>query len=108
MLSFLIIYEYFTDIEVPVACVVLIALFALQHYGTHRVGFMFAPIVVTWLLCISAIGLYNIIHWNPTVYRALSPFYVYKFLKKTRKGGWMSLGGILLCITGNYIAVSLK
>ncbi|KAK4721236.1 hypothetical protein R3W88_011469 [Solanum pinnatisectum] len=88
-------------IEVPVACVVLIALFALQHYGTHRVGFMFAPIVVTWLLCISGIGLYNIIHWNPTVYRALSPYYVYKFLKKTRKGGWMSLGGILLCITGS-------
>nr|XP_016483014.1 PREDICTED: potassium transporter 6-like [Nicotiana tabacum] len=88
-------------IEVPVACIVLIALFALQHYGTHRVGFLFAPVVVTWLLCISAIGIYNIIHWNPTVYRALSPFYVYKFLKKTRKDGWMSLGGILLCITGS-------
>ncbi|XP_055801729.1 potassium transporter 6-like isoform X4 [Solanum dulcamara] len=93
--------EHHLYIEVPVACVVLIALFALQHYGTHRVGFLFAPIVVTWLLCISGIGLYNIIHWNPTVYRALSPFYVYKFLKKTRKGGWMSLGGILLCITGS-------
>ncbi|XP_019228354.1 PREDICTED: potassium transporter 6-like [Nicotiana attenuata] len=88
-------------IEVPVACIVLIALFALQHYGTHRVGFLFAPVVVIWLLCISAIGIYNIIHWNPTVYRALSPFYVFKFLKKTRKGGWMSLGGILLCITGS-------
>ncbi|KAK6256497.1 hypothetical protein QUC31_018216 [Theobroma cacao] len=26
---------------------------------------------------------------------------MYKFLKKTQKGGWMSLGGILLCITGS-------
>eukprot|EP01018_Ginkgo_biloba_P007223 Gb_22730 [translate_table: standard] len=26
---------------------------------------------------------------------------MYKFLKKTRRGGWMSLGGILLCITGS-------
>ncbi|MCD7459953.1 Potassium transporter 6 [Datura stramonium] len=93
--------EHHLYIEVPVACVILIALFALQHYGTHRIGFLFAPVVVTWLLCISGIGLYNIIHWNPSVYRALSPFYVYKFLKKTRKGGWMSLGGILLCITGS-------
>ncbi|KAJ8564643.1 hypothetical protein K7X08_001103 [Anisodus acutangulus] len=93
--------EHHLYIEVPVACIVLIALFALQHYGTHRVGFLFAPIVVTWLVCISGIGLYNIIHWNPSVYRALSPYYVYKFLKKTRKGGWMSLGGILLCITGS-------
>ncbi|XP_027074477.1 potassium transporter 8 [Coffea arabica] len=88
-------------VEVPVACVILLILFYLQHYGTHRIGFLFAPIVITWLFCISAIGLYNICHWNPHVYRAVSPYYMYKFLKKTRKGGWMSLGGILLCMTGS-------
>ncbi|GLU11241.1 hypothetical protein SLE2022_279990 [Rubroshorea leprosula] len=88
-------------IQVPVSCAILVFLFALQHYGTHKVGFLFAPIVVTWLLCISAIGVYNIFHWNPHVYQALSPYYIYKFLKKTQKGGWMSLGGILLCITGS-------
>ncbi|KDO82514.1 hypothetical protein CISIN_1g004007mg [Citrus sinensis] len=49
----------------------------------------------------NAIGLYNIFHWNPHVYQALSPCYMYKFVKKTQKGGWMSLGGILLCITGS-------
>ncbi|KAK6145615.1 hypothetical protein DH2020_022435 [Rehmannia glutinosa] len=48
-----------------------------------------------------ALGLYNIFHWNPHVYQALSPSYMIRFLKKTRKGGWMSLGGILLCITGS-------
>ncbi|KAL9227078.1 hypothetical protein vseg_002815 [Gypsophila vaccaria] len=88
-------------ILVPLACAILILLFALQHFGTHRVGFLFAPIVVTWLLCISAIGVYNIVYWNPHVYQALSPYYMYKFLKKTQKGGWMSLGGILLCMTGS-------
>lgn len=51
-------------------------------------------------MCISAIGLYNILHWNPHVYEALSPYYMYKFLKKTQGRGWMSLGGILLCMTG--------
>ncbi|KAL2546986.1 Potassium transporter 6 [Forsythia ovata] len=93
--------EHHKYVEVPVACLILIALFALQHYGTHRVGFLFAPMVLTWLLCIAAIGLYNIFHWNPHVYRALSPYYMYKFLKKTQRGGWMSLGGILLCVTGS-------
>ncbi|KAB8103169.1 hypothetical protein EE612_035450 [Oryza sativa] len=88
-------------VEVPIACFVLVCLFCLQHYGTHRVGFLFAPIVITWLLCISMIGVYNIVHWEPNVYRALSPYYMYKFLKKTQRGGWMSLGGILLCITGS-------
>lgn len=63
---------------------------------------MFAPIVIVWLVCISAIGLYNIIHWNPGVYRAISPRYMFQFLKKTQKGGWMSLGGIMLCITGKF------
>ncbi|XWS34833.1 hypothetical protein CRYUN_Cryun21dG0071200 [Craigia yunnanensis] len=93
--------EHHKYMEVPVACIILIGLFALQHYGTHRVGFLFAPVVLIWLLCISAIGLYNIIHWNPHVYQALSPYYMYKFLRKTQRGGWMSLGGILLCITGS-------
>ncbi|XP_058112284.1 potassium transporter 6-like isoform X2 [Magnolia sinica] len=93
--------EHHKYVEVPVACVILVCLFALQHYGTHRVGFLFAPVVITWLLCISTIGIYNIFHWNPHVYQALSPYYMYKFLKKTQRGGWMSLGGILLCITGS-------
>ncbi|KAK4752721.1 hypothetical protein SAY87_021519 [Trapa incisa] len=93
--------EHHRYVEVPAACIILVLLFALQHYGTHRVGFLFAPIVITWLLCISMIGVYNIFHWNPKVYQALSPYYMYKFLKKTRRGGWMSLGGILLCVTGS-------
>ncbi|KAG2611453.1 hypothetical protein PVAP13_4KG170000 [Panicum virgatum] len=85
----------------PVTCVILVGLFALQHYGTHRVGFLFAPIICLWLLCISIIGVYNIIYWNPHVYKALSPYYMYRFLQKTQYGGWMSLGGILLCVTGS-------
>lgn len=86
---------------VPITCFILVCLFALQHYGTHRIGFLFAPVVLTWLLCISALGLYNILHWNPHVYKALSPYYMFKFLRKTRMGGWLSLGGVLLCITGS-------
>ncbi|KAI4306545.1 hypothetical protein L6164_029815 [Bauhinia variegata] len=86
---------------VPITCFILVCLFALQHYGTHRVGFLFAPVVLTWLLCISMLGLYNIIQWNRHIYQALSPYYMFKFLKKTRISGWMSLGGTLLCITGS-------
>lgn len=93
--------EHHQYIVLPISCIILVFLFALQHYGTHRIGFLFAPIVITWLICISAIGVYNIFHWNPNVYQALSPYYMYKFFKKTRRGGWMSLGGILLCITGS-------
>ncbi|KAJ3682897.1 hypothetical protein LUZ60_013124 [Juncus effusus] len=86
---------------IPITCFILVCLFALQHYGTHKIGILFAPVILAWLLCISALGIYNIVHWNPNVYQALSPYYMFKFLKKTRKQGWMSLGGILLCMTGS-------
>ncbi|XP_021297835.1 potassium transporter 4 [Herrania umbratica] len=82
------------------ACVILVGLFALQHFGTHRVAFMFAPIVIIWLVSIFSIGLYNIIHWNPKIICAISPYYIIKFFRETGKDGWISLGGILLSITG--------
>ncbi|XP_007024839.2 PREDICTED: probable potassium transporter 13 [Theobroma cacao] len=85
---------------VLIACVILVGLFELQHVGTRRVGFLFAPILLAWLFCISVVGIYNIIHWNPRVISALSPYYVYNFFKKTGKDGWSSLGGIVLCVTG--------
>ncbi|WOL06737.1 potassium transporter 7 [Canna indica] len=85
---------------VLVACIVLVGLFALQHRGTQKLAFLFAPIVIVWLLCIGAIGLYNTIHWNLKIVKALSPLYIANFFKKTGKDGWFSLGGVLLCITG--------
>ncbi|XP_028761154.1 potassium transporter 4 [Neltuma alba] len=86
---------------VLLACVILLGLFALQHCGTHRVAFMFAPIVIIWLVSIFSLGLYNIIYWNPKIVWALSPHYIIKFFIKTGKEGWISLGGVLLCITGS-------
>ncbi|KAJ7520780.1 hypothetical protein O6H91_19G022500 [Diphasiastrum complanatum] len=83
-----------------IACIVLVGLFALQHFGTRKVAFMFAPIVLAWLFCISSIGIYNIFRWNPHVFCALSPYYMYNYLSKMGTAGWASLGGILLSITG--------
>ena len=40
--------------------------------------------------------------YNPHVYKVVSPYYMFKFLKNTRISGWMFLGGILLCITGKH------
>ncbi|XP_048329590.2 probable potassium transporter 13 isoform X2 [Ziziphus jujuba] len=85
---------------VLITCIILVGLFTLQHFGTHRVGFLFAPIMVSWLLCVGGVGIYNIFHWNPSVIRGLSPHYIYKFFRKTGRVGWNSLGGIVLCLTG--------
>ncbi|OMP02437.1 potassium transporter [Corchorus olitorius] len=84
---------------VLISCIIIVGLFSLQHHGTSRVAFMFAPIVAAWLLCISSIGIYNIVRWNPHIFHALSPVYMLKFLKSTGTEGWISLGGVVLSIT---------
>ncbi|XP_058747901.1 potassium transporter 1 [Vicia villosa] len=83
-----------------VSCIILVGLFSIQHHGTHRVAFLFAPVVAAWLLCISGVGIYNIFRWNRQVYRALSPVYMYRFLKTNGMEGWLSLSGVVLSITG--------
>ncbi|CAA0839321.1 Potassium transporter 4 [Striga hermonthica] len=83
-----------------VSCAILVGLFALQHCGTHKVGVLFAPVVILWLVSIFSIGVYNIIRWNPNVLVAISPHYIVKFFSRTGKDGWISLGGVLLSITG--------
>ncbi|KAM3289321.1 potassium transporter 4 [Capsicum chacoense] len=88
------------DWVVTLSCVILVGLFALQYAGTHRVGFLFAPIVVIWLISIMLIGLYNTIIWNPKIVYALSPSYIVKFFEETGKDGWISLGGVLLSVAG--------
>lgn len=85
------------------ACIVLVGLFALQRRGTEKVAFLLAPIVLIWLLCIGAVALYNTIQWNPKIVSALSPYYIARFFKRTGKDGWISLGGVLLAITGSSI-----
>ncbi|VFR00205.1 unnamed protein product [Cuscuta campestris] len=83
-----------------ITCIILVGLFALQHVGTHRVAFLFAPIVAIWLISIFSLGLYNTIVWNPKIVSALSPHYIIKFFRDTGRDGWISLGGVLLSVTG--------
>lgn len=50
-------------------------------------------------------GLYNIIHWDWTILRALSPHYWILFLVHEGQDGWRLLGSIVLCITGARLHV---
>ncbi|KAL3631418.1 peroxysomal 3-ketoacyl-CoA thiolase A (THIL) [Castilleja foliolosa] len=88
------------DVVVAVAVFILVGLFSVQHYGTDKVGWLFAPIVLLWFLMIGSIGIFNIYKHDSSVLRAFSPVYIYRYLKAGRKDGWMSLGGIMLSITG--------
>ncbi|XP_058197073.1 potassium transporter 11-like isoform X2 [Rhododendron vialii] len=88
------------DIVVVVAVVILIGVFSMQHYGTDKVGWLFAPIVLLWFLLIGGIGIFNVWKYDSSVLKAFSPVYIYRYLRRGGKGGWISLGGIMLSITG--------
>lgn len=88
------------DVVVAVACVILVGLFTLQRFGTDKVGWIFAPVVLIWFLSIGIIGVYNIIKHEPAVFRAFSPYYIVHYFVNNKKDAWVSLGGIVLSITG--------
>ncbi|PON49090.1 Potassium transporter [Parasponia andersonii] len=88
------------DVVILVAAVILVGLFSMQHYGTDKVGWLFAPIVLLWFLMIGGIGIYNIWKYDSKVLKAFSPVYIYRYFRRNGKDGWTSLGGIMLSITG--------
>ncbi|XP_042043426.1 potassium transporter 11-like isoform X1 [Salvia splendens] len=88
------------DVVVIVAVIILVGLFSMQHYGTDRVGWLFAPVVLLWFLFIGGIGIYNIYNYDSSVLKAFSPLYIYRYFRNGKKKGWTSLGGIMLSITG--------
>ncbi|GAU23200.1 hypothetical protein TSUD_172280, partial [Trifolium subterraneum] len=46
------------------------------------------------------IGIYNITRFGGSVLKAFSPMHMYQYLRNGGKDNWLSLGGILLSITG--------
>ncbi|KAK9803431.1 hypothetical protein WJX72_012393 [[Myrmecia] bisecta] len=83
-----------------ITCAIIVVLFAGQRYGTRLVGRAFAPIILLWLLTNAMIGIYNIAHHCPEIFKALNPAYAFRYLVNNKKAGWDSLGGVLLSITG--------
>ncbi|XP_061987416.1 probable potassium transporter 17 isoform X2 [Populus nigra] len=83
------------------SAVVLVVLFLLQKFGTSRVSFMFSPIMGAWTLCTPLVGIYSIIQHYPSIFKALSPHYIFHFFWRNGKEGWLLLGGTVLCITGS-------
>ncbi|CAB78384.1 potassium transporter-like protein [Arabidopsis thaliana] len=88
-----------SDTVVGVSVAILIVLFAFQRFGTDKVGFSFAPIILVWFTFLIGIGLFNLFKHDITVLKALNPLYIIYYFRRTGRQGWISLGGVFLCIT---------
>ncbi|KAF8019857.1 hypothetical protein BT93_G0522 [Corymbia citriodora subsp. variegata] len=89
-----------TGAVVGISVVILIMLFSVQRFGTDKVGFTFAPIIFVWFMFIGGIGLFNLFKYDVGVLRAFNPKYIVDYFNRNGKQAWISLGGVLLCITG--------
>ena len=49
---------------VGVSCAILVLLFMSQSYGTSKIAFIFAPIVVLFLLVTAVVGVWNLARYN--------------------------------------------
>ncbi|XP_050367237.1 potassium transporter 10-like [Argentina anserina] len=88
------------EMVVLFAVAILVLLFTMQQYGTGKIWWLFAPIVLVWLLLIGGIGIFNILKYDISILKAFSPVYVYRYFKRRGRAGWESLGGIMLSING--------
>jgi KUP system potassium uptake protein len=84
---------------VPAAVAILVALFAIQHLGTARIGRAFGPVMTVWFLTIAALGVYGILK-HPGVLAAINPVYGFRYLFAGGSGAFLVLGAVFLCVTG--------
>ena len=94
-------WKCFADVIVGISVVVLVVIFCLQRLGSSRIGFLYSPVLVTWFLVNATIGVYNIVKWQPDIFKAVSPSYAVRYFQSGSRGAWLSLGGCVLCITGS-------
>jgi KUP system potassium uptake protein len=92
---------------VLVAVAIIVGLFSMQHYGTDKVGWLFAPVVLVWFILIGGIGMFNIWRYDSNVLKAFSPVCIYRYFRRGGRDSWTSLGGIMLSITGKLFILAV-
>lgn len=84
---------------VPVSLLVLFLLFYIQKHGTATVGKMFGPVMIIWFSVLGILGVTHIVA-EPNVMQALHPKWALHFLITYKFTAFISLGAVVLSITG--------
>jgi KUP system potassium uptake protein len=84
---------------VPVTIVILVVVFGIQRLGTHKIGRVFGPVMVLWFTVIAVVGLGRVVA-HPDIVKALLPSYGVEFFGRHFGTAFISLGAVVLTITG--------
>lgn len=96
---------FLADAVVMISVALLIVLFSVQRYATSKVGFAVGPSLLLWFCCLGGIGIYNLSLYGPTAFKAFNPLYIIYYFGRNPFQAWLSLGGCLLCATGNHLSL---
>ena len=83
----------------PIAIVILVALFSVQKRGTGVVGRVFGPIMVVWFSTIALLGLNQVVR-EPKVLQSVNPLWVLRYFEHETGHAFLALGSIFLVVTG--------
>ena len=89
----------FQPYVVPITVAILIGLFVIQKYGTHRLGGLFGPIMVIWFVTLAVLGIVWTIRF-PAVLGAFDPRHAVAFFLDNGFIGFTVLGAVFLVVTG--------
>ena len=82
-----------------ISLILVSLLFAVEKFGTGKIGAIFGPIMLIWFATIGYLGLLEIID-KPSILKALDPIYGINFLINYSGVSIAILGAIVLAITG--------
>ena len=83
----------------PITVAILVGLFLIQSRGTTRVGAIFGPFTLLWLVTIATMGAVHILD-APQVLWALNPWCGIQFFLHNGWYGFVILGTVFLVVTG--------
>ncbi len=90
----------FNQLIIPITVMIVLGLFFLQKKGSSFIGDLFGPIMLIWFTTIGIAGLFEIIKL-PEILVSLSPTYALNFIIQQPIVAFISLGAVVLAITGS-------
>jgi len=89
----------FSVAVVPISCVIVIGLFAIQSRGTGTIGKLFGPVMIVWFTTLAALGAYHVSR-NPEILGAVSPHHAIRYFANHGFSGIHILASVVLAVTG--------
>jgi KUP system potassium uptake protein len=85
---------------VPIALAILAGIFAVQRFGSGRIGNAYGPVMLLWFAVLAVFGVKGLLE-QPAALQALSPTLAVSYVAGHPATAFVSLGAVVLAVTGS-------